>query len=86
MNLDVSDDTKAQIEKVIIVLQISDKRKNAELAALLYEETSESKSKSALQSIERKSMVKFLANNDGKPSKKDRRNILKIKKLENKSN
>lgn len=62
-------------EKVVIVKALSDQRRGAPEAALLYEETEASKQKRAEQSAQRKAGLANFIISDHKPNKKERRQI-----------
>ena len=67
-----------QVEKVVIVLGLSDRRGSASIAQSLYEETAESIQKRE----EKKQLMASQPQMDrfwGKPNKKDRRDIRKFK-------
>ncbi|WP_037338688.1 ribosome-associated heat shock protein Hsp15 [Saccharospirillum impatiens] len=66
-------------EKTVEVLALSDKRRGAPEAQLLYRETAESAEKRLAMAAQRKAQNAGLAAPDHKPNKKDRRDIRKMK-------
>ena len=62
-------------EKVVRVKQLSDQRRGAPQAQLLYEETSESQAKREAQALARKAAGGMLDRPDHRPTKKQRRQI-----------
>lgn len=64
-------------EKTIIIKQLSENRGNATIAAALYEETEESRVRREFMAQQRK--LDNLARPDTRPSKKDRRELQKLK-------
>ncbi|WP_394170658.1 ribosome-associated heat shock protein Hsp15 [Saccharospirillum alexandrii] len=66
-------------EKTVEVLALSDKRRGAPEARLLYRETEESVEKRLAMAAQRKAQNAGQAAPDHKPSKKDRRDIRKMK-------
>lgn len=62
-------------EKVVIVKALSDQRRGAPEAALLYEETEASKQKREEQAAQRKAGLANFIISDHKPNKKERRQI-----------
>ena len=62
-------------EKVIVVQQLSDQRRSAPQAQLLYEETAESLAKREAQALARKAAGGMLDRPDRRPTKKQRRQI-----------
>lgn len=64
-------------EKTIIIKQLSENRGNATIAATLYEETEESRVRREFMAQQRK--LDNLARPDTRPSKKDRRELQKLK-------
>jgi ribosome-associated heat shock protein Hsp15 len=62
-------------EKVVIVKALSDQRRGAPEAALLYEETEASKQKRDEQAAQRKAGLANFIISDHKPNKKERRQI-----------
>jgi len=65
-------------EKTVVVKALSDMRRGAPEAALLYEETAASIEK-RLKIVEQRKAAGIHANSDGRPSKKDRRQIHRFK-------
>lgn len=72
------DITRGQIQAVIDVLELSEKRGPAKLAAALYEETPESISKRELKTQQRKLLNASMPRSNGKPNKHQRREIRKV--------
>ncbi|WP_421868603.1 RNA-binding S4 domain-containing protein [Motiliproteus sp.] len=66
-------------EKVIEVLKLSDQRRGAPEAALLYSETEQSQAKRELAAEQRKAQRAAQAPERGRPTKKDRRRIRDFK-------
>ncbi|AJQ97742.1 ribosome-associated heat shock protein Hsp15 [Gynuella sunshinyii] len=66
-------------EKTIIVRDLSDQRRGAPEAQKLYEETEESVQKRQVAAQARKDMNQSILAPEKRPSKKQRRDILKIK-------
>lgn len=62
-------------EKIVIVKALSDQRRGAPEAALLYEETEASKQKREEQAAQRKAGLANFIISDHKPNKKERRQI-----------
>ncbi len=62
-------------EKIVIVKALSDQRRGAPEAALLYEETEASKQKRDEQAAQRKAGLANFIISDHKPNKKERRQI-----------
>lgn len=68
-------------EKVVLVTALSDQRRGAPEAALLYQETDESKTLREKRAAERKAgMASFIAS-DTKPDKKARRQIHRFQRI-----
>lgn len=65
-------------EKTVTVDALSDQRRGAQDAALLYTETPESVEKRLLQAEQRKSHGRGVFSPEGKPSKKQRRQLERI--------
>lgn len=65
-------------QRTVIVKRLSTERSGAAEASLLYEETSESLAKRKLVAQQRKA-AGSLVSRDGRPSKKDRRSIIKFR-------
>ena len=70
-------------EKVIVVQQLSDQRRSATQAQLLYEETAESLAKREAQALARKAAGGMLDRPDRRPTKKQRRQIHAFKDSSN---
>ncbi len=69
-------------EKEILIIKLSDKRRGAPEAALLYEETEKSINKRTDNAIQRKMLNNTSGlHSEGKPSKKQRRQIHRFKDL-----
>ena len=66
--------TQSWDERIVVVRDLSEKRKGAPIAQLLYDETEESIVKRELQSEQRRAAGKHVMS-EGKPSKKERRLI-----------
>lgn len=66
-------------EKTIVVKALSDQRRGAPEAALLYEETQESEEKRALNADQRRQLKMGQISPETKPSKKERRDIQRLK-------
>ncbi len=66
-------------EKVVVIEKISDQRRGAPEAQLLYTETEESIKKRQLHEQQRKMKAFFSPSPDRKPDKKQRRDIIKFK-------
>jgi ribosome-associated heat shock protein Hsp15 len=62
-------------EKVVMIKQLSDQRRSAPQAQLLYEETAESLAKREAQALARKAAGGMLDRPDRRPTKKQRRQI-----------
>lgn len=69
------------IEKVVIVKALSDQRRGAPEAALLYEETEASKLKREKQAADRKAGLANFIISDHKPNKKERRQIHRFQNI-----
>jgi len=67
-------------ELTVVVKALSDKRGSAPQAALLYEETRESAEKRKLEAEKRKSLRAANQFSEGRPTKKDRRQIHRFKR------
>jgi ribosome-associated heat shock protein Hsp15 len=72
-------------EKTVLVQALSDKRRGAPQAALLYEETSESLKKRELLIEQRRVQNSLHPMTSGRPSKQDRRKIHKFKQEQDES-
>lgn len=68
-------------EKVVVVKMLSDQRRGAPEAALLYEETEESKTEREKRAAERKAGFASFIASDHKPNKKERRHIHQFKRI-----
>jgi ribosome-associated heat shock protein Hsp15 len=65
-------------EKTVVVMKLSDQRRGAPEAQLLYEETPESQKARSEMAEQRKGQAAFSAS-DGKPNKKQRRDLQRFK-------
>ena len=72
---------KGPYHYVITVLELAKSRKSAAGAALLYEESPESISKRESLATQLKAEAILMPTTKGRPSKKDRRSIIKFKSL-----
>jgi ribosome-associated heat shock protein Hsp15 len=70
-------------EKVVMIKQLSDQRRSAPQAQLLYEETAESLAKREAQALARKAAGGMLDRPDRRPTKKQRRQIHAFKDSSN---
>ncbi|CBL45483.1 Heat shock protein 15 hslR [gamma proteobacterium HdN1] len=70
--------TQGLDRRTVIVLALTDKRSNATLAATLYEETAESIEKRTELSLQRKLLAESQPHSVGRPSKKQRRQIIRF--------
>jgi len=68
-------------EKVVVVKMLSDQRRGAPEAALLYEETEASKALREKRSAERKAGLGSFLVSDHKPNKKERRQIHQFQRI-----
>lgn len=68
-------------EKVVIIKALSDQRRSAPQAALLYEETEESKNLREKRTAERKAGLGNFIISDHRPSKKERRQIHRFQRV-----
>lgn len=68
-------------EKTVIVKALSDQRRGADVASLLYEETLDSISKRTLNAEQRKLQRATLAAPEHRPNKKQRRQIVRFKNV-----
>lgn len=68
-------------EKIVLVKALSDVRRGAPEAALLYEETEESKLTREKRSAERKAGLASFIVSDHKPNKKERRQIHRFQRV-----
>ena len=78
---DSLDIRKGPYHYVITVLELAKSRKSAAGAALLYEESPESISKRESLATQLKAEAALMPTTKGRPSKKDRRSIIKFKSL-----
>ncbi len=78
---DSLDIRKGPYHYVITVLELAKSRKSAAGAALLYEESPESISKRESLATQLKAEAILMPTTKGRPSKKDRRSIIKFKSL-----
>jgi len=78
---DSLDIRKGPYHYVITVLELAKSRKSAAGAALLYEESPESISKRESLATQLKAEATLMPTTKGRPSKKDRRSIIKFKSL-----
>ena len=67
-------------EKQVVVKALSDKRRGAPEAAMLYEETPESLAMRAELAAQRKAMNAAMDSHSGRPTKQDRRRIQRFKR------
>ena len=70
-------------EKTVLVTALSDKRRGAPEAALLYEETHESIQNREFQAEQRKAQNALNPMRPSRPSKQDRRKIHRFKRIQN---
>ncbi|MGL5598229.1 MAG: ribosome-associated heat shock protein Hsp15 [Aeromonas sp.] len=70
---------QGQDERTVQVLAISEQRKSAPLAQLLYEETAQSLKKRAQNSEARRFNSQFAPSPERRPDKQERRQLLKVK-------
>ena len=70
---------QGQDERTVRVLAISEQRKSAPLAQLLYEETAESLKKRAENSEARRFNSQFAPSPERRPDKQERRQLIKVK-------
>lgn len=68
-------------EKTVTVKALSDQRRGADVASLLYEETPDSISKRTLNAEQRKLQRSALAAPEHRPNKKQRRQIVRFKNV-----
>ena len=73
---------RGEITQTIIVKNLSDKRGPAKLAQTLYEETDQSKLEREILSEKRKIARAGYSSPIGKPSKRDRRELSKLKQID----
>lgn len=65
--------------KIVIIKEVSDKRRNFTIAQTLYEETQDSIEQREKQALARQSSAAFSPRPDTKPDKKQRRTLLNLK-------
>ncbi|MGL5129359.1 MAG: ribosome-associated heat shock protein Hsp15 [Aeromonas popoffii] len=70
---------QGQDEREVRVLQVSEQRKSAPLAQLLYEETAASLKKRAENSEARRFNSQFAPSPERRPDKQERRKLIKVK-------
>jgi ribosome-associated heat shock protein Hsp15 len=70
-------------EREVVIKALSEQRRGAPEAALLYEETPESVARRELSSQQRKLASAFQPASDGRPTKKQRRQIHQFKQTQN---
>lgn len=70
-------------EKTVIVIKLSERRGNAQIAATLYEETADSIEKRQLAAEQRKAISSTHPINEHRPNKKERRKILQFRQQQN---
>lgn len=68
-------------EKTVVVKALSDQRRGATEAALLYDETEESIAKRSLNAEQRKLQRAAMASPEHRPNKKQRRQIVRFKNI-----
>ncbi len=68
-------------EKIVVVKALSEQRRGAPEAALLYEETEESKQAREKRSAERKAGLGSFIASDHRPTKKERRHIHRFQRI-----
>lgn len=66
-------------DKIVVIKEVSDKRRNFTIAQTLYEETQESIEQREKQALARQSSAAFSPRPDTKPDKKQRRTLLNLK-------
>ena len=69
---------RSQIQFVVVIKELSEKRGPAKQAQLLYEETEESIQQRELQSQQRKLLNASMPRSQGKPNKHQRRQLRKV--------
>ena len=69
---------RSQIQIVVVIKELSEKRGPAKQAQLLYEETEESIQQRELQSQQRKLLNASMPRSQGKPNKHQRRQLRKV--------
>ncbi|MFK7816151.1 MAG: RNA-binding S4 domain-containing protein [Gammaproteobacteria bacterium] len=70
--------TRGQVQSVVDIIELSDKRGPAKLAQNLYQETNESIELRAIKSQQRKLLNASTPRSQGKPDKHQRREIRKV--------
>ena len=70
--------TRGQVQSVIDILKLNDKRGSAKVAQFLYQETPESIEERELKSQQRKLLNASMPKSQGKPDKHQRREIRKV--------
>ena len=70
--------TRGQVQAVVDVMELSDKRGPAKVAQTLYEETTESIKQRELKSQQRKLLNASMPRSQGKPDKHQRRELRKV--------
>lgn len=73
--------TQGHIQKTVLVTGLSEQRRGAPEAALLYTETEESQAKREQLALERKAAGLSVTHHDTKPNKKQRRQIHRFKNV-----
>ncbi len=73
------DITRGEQRMIVIVQQLSDRRGPAKVAAMLYAETEESRTRREAQSAMEKVLRQTAPRPDSKPDKKSRRRIIRFK-------
>ena len=73
--------TQGHSQKEVLVTGLSEQRRGAPEAALLYEETPESLAKREQQALERKAAGLGVSHHEGRPNKKQRRQIHRFKNV-----
>ncbi len=68
-------------EKIVVVKGLSDRRRGAPEAALLYEETSDSQAEREKRRLERKAGLGAFIAGDTRPNKKERRQIHRFQRI-----
>ncbi|GAA0305508.1 ribosome-associated heat shock protein Hsp15 [Psychrosphaera haliotis] len=66
-------------EKIVVIKEVSDKRRNFTIAQTLYEETEQSIANREKQALARQSSAAMSPRPDTKPDKKQRRTLLNLK-------
>ena len=73
---------RGEITQTVVIKNLSDKRGPAKMAQTLYEETDQSKLERAILTEKRKITRAGYSSPIGKPSKRDRREISKLKQID----